>query len=321
MRTISVLWLLVAGFPLLSSDFSLLTSDLATPDQERPTFKAESELVVLHVSVRDRGGRYVTGLDKEAFTVIDDGKAQTIEMFSGEDVPASVGLLIDNSNSMFPSRDRVIAASAEFIGHSHPVDEIFVTTFNEAVRPVWGPSVMGDMDKVKFRSTIAGAIGARGMTAIYDGVLDGLRRISHGTHTRQVLIVVSDGDDNASAATEDQVMKELRESDAMVYAVILTDPLMRGGDPGFLKRLAKLTGGEAHQPRRVEELGDAFDRIARDIRSAYTLAYAPSHGESHEQIERKRRAVRVFVRSKDGRTLSVRHRDGYYEKARESSPQ
>ena len=116
--------LLIAGFLLVPLD--------ATAPQDRPTFKAESELVVLHVSVRDRDGRYVTGLDQDNFTVIDDGKPQTLQMFSGDEVPASIGVLIDNSNSMRPSRERVVASAVEFAGHSHPRDEIFVTTkFNK----------------------------------------------------------------------------------------------------------------------------------------------------------------------------------------------
>ena len=85
----------------------------------------------MHVSVRDRGGRYITGLTRDAFTVIDDGKPQTLEMFSADEVPASVGFLIDNSNSMRPSRDGVIASSVAFAKNSHPQDEIFVQTFNE----------------------------------------------------------------------------------------------------------------------------------------------------------------------------------------------
>ena len=126
-----------------SSHFSLLTSHFVTcRPQNRPTFKAHSELVVLHVSVRDRGGRYITGLDRDAFTVIDDGKPQTLSMFSADDVPASVGLLIDNSNSMRPNRERVIGSAVEFVKHSHPKDEIFVLTFNEHVRRAWGPSII-----------------------------------------------------------------------------------------------------------------------------------------------------------------------------------
>ena len=133
MRTIPLYSILVVG----SSHFSLRRPLAA---QDRPTFKSNSELVVLHVSVRDRGGRYITGLTKDAFTVIDDAKPQTLEMFSADEVPATVGFLIDNSNSMRPSRERVVASAVAFAKHSHPQDEIFVLTFNETVRQAWGPT-------------------------------------------------------------------------------------------------------------------------------------------------------------------------------------
>src|SRR5688572_8012711 len=142
---------------LLSSAFCL--SPLAF--QDRPTFKASSELVVLHVSVRDRGGRYITGLTKDAFTVIDDAKPQTLEMFSAEEVPATVGFLIDNSNSMRPSRERVVAAAVAFAQHSHPQDEIFALTFNEAVQDAWRPTIVADMNTAVFASAMSSAITAR----------------------------------------------------------------------------------------------------------------------------------------------------------------
>ena len=303
MRTSLFLSFALAGVGLLPSSFSLLAS------QERPTFKAESELVVLHVSVRDRGGRYISGLDRDAFTVIDDGKPQTLEMFSADEVPASIGFLIDNSNSMHPNRERVIAAAVEFARHSHPKDEIFVMTFNEQVRHAFGPAVAGEMHPTTFRAVMAGAIGARGMTAIYDGILAGLKQVGKGGQTRQVLIVVSDGDDNASTATRKDVIKQVHESDATIYTIALIDPVTREGNPGLLRELANETGGESYRPRRLEDVGEAFDRIARDIRSAYTLAYTPT-------TKTARHTVRVYVRPKDGRQLQVRTRDGYFEKTR-----
>jgi VWFA-related protein len=308
--------IIVAGLLLLSSSLSLSASS----PQERPTFKAESELVVLHVSVRDRGGRYITGLERDAFTVIDDGKPQTLEMFSAAEVPATVGFLIDNSNSMRPNRERVIASAVEFARHSHPKDEIFVLTFNEQVRPVFGPVVIDEMAMGEFGSAMSQAITARGMTAIYDGILEGLQRVGRGRHTRQVLIVISDGDDNASRSTLEEVIKQVHESDATIYTVALIDPLTREGNPRLLSRLARSTGGESYQPRRVEAIGDAFERIARDIRSAYTLAYAPTAATQAADDTGRRRTVRVYVRPKDGRALRVRTRDGYFEKTRGGTP-
>jgi Ca-activated chloride channel family protein len=307
MRMIACLCILVSGFSLAAQQ----------PEQPAPVFKAESELVVLHVSVRDRSGRYVSGLDRDAFTVIDDGKPQTLSMFSADDVPASVGLLIDNSNSMRPNRERVIVSAAEFVKHSHPKDQIFVLTFNEEVRRAWAPSITGETDPGQFASAMSSAIVARGMTAIYDAILEGLKRVAVGAHSRQVLIAVSDGDDNASKASRDELLKQVPQSDATIYTIALIDPLTREGNPQLLGRLARATGGESYRPKHADDISDAFDEIARDIRSAYTIAYSPTTataGKSEDQ--RRRRTVRVYVRSKDGRALRVRTRDGYFENLR-----
>lgn len=304
---------------LVASSVALPASSAARSrgPQDRPTFKANSELVVMHVSVRDRGGRYITGLTQDAFTVIDDGQPQKLEMFSAEEVPASVGILIDNSNSMQPNRDRVIASALAFARHSHPEDEMFVLTFNETVQHAFGPRVIADVDPGVFAQSMASAIVARGMTAIYDGLIAGLSRLEHAMHTRQVLIVVSDGGDNASKAKLDDVLTRVHNSDATVYSVALVDPLVRdGSNPGLLRRLARATGGEFYAPRKTGDVAQAFERISTDIRSAYTIAYTPTTSGNGTE-ERRRRTVRVYVRSKDGKVLNVRARDGYFEKSSE----
>jgi VWFA-related protein len=284
--------------------------------QDRPTFRSNAELVVLHVSVRDRSGHYITGLTRDAFTVIDDGKAQTLEMFSADEVPATVGFLIDNSNSMRPNRERVVASAVSFAKSAHPQDEIFVLTFNEVVRRAWGPTIVEHMDTAAFSKTMLQQIVARGMTAIYDAVIAGLDFLERAQHTRQVLILVSDGDDNASLATLDTVIQRVHDSDATVYSVALIDRLVRGGDPGLLKRLAKATGGEFYAPRDTDDVPEAFERITRDIRNAYTLAYVPT-ANGDGAAERRRRTVRVYVRGPNGKALNVRTRDGYFQKPRE----
>ena len=302
MRLVAVFTIVIAGFSLAGNATS------------QPVFKAESELVVLHVSVRDGGGRYVTGLPRDAFTIIDDGKPQTIEMFSADEVPASIAFLIDNSNSMRPNRERVIASAAEFIGHAHPSDELFVLTFNEEVRHAFGPALAGQIDRSRFVSAMSQAIAARGMTAIYDGILAGLKRLLNSQHSRQVLIVVSDGEDNASVAKLEDTIEKVRLSDATVYAVALTDPLIKGGDVGFLRKLARETGGETHQPRKMDQVPAAFERIAKDIRSAYTLAYAPARRSEDAESQPNRHEVQVYVRAGKGRAVRVRARDGYVDR-------
>jgi VWFA-related protein len=246
-----------------------------------------------------------------------DGKPQTLEMFSAEEVPATVGFLIDNSNSMRPNRERVIASSVSFAKNSHPKDEIFVLTFNETVRRAWGPSIVEEMNADAFAKTMDEQIVARGMTAIYDGILAGLERLTRARHTRQVLIVVSDGGDNASKGRVDDVLTRVHDSDATVYTVTLVDRLMRGeGNPRLMKRLARATGGESYTPRDVDDVPDAFEKIAKDIRSAYTLAYIPTTS-GNAAAERRRRTVRVYVHDPNGRVLDVRTRDGYFQKTSE----
>jgi Ca-activated chloride channel family protein len=284
------------------------TQSAVVPSPNQPVFSAKSELVVLHASVQDSRGRYVSGLGKEAFRVFENGEAQDIAMFSGEDVPATIGVLIDNSGSMQPSREMVVAGALAFSGTSHPEDEILVLTFNEHVRHAWGPVVVNQTTPAIFKSTVARAITATGMTAVYDAIVEGLNRVRNGKHSRQVLIVISDGGDNASTAKEADVIKLVHDSEATIYAVGLRDPVNRDGNPGLLRRLAKATGGSLVQPRRAAEMPVVLERIARDIRSAYTLAYAPSAATPSGA----RRMIRVHARSPDGKLLKVRTRDGAF---------
>jgi len=302
---------------LMASGAILVAASVTLLSQERPIFRSNSELVVMHVSVRDRGGRYITGLQQDAFTVIDDGRPQTLEMFSAEEVPATVGFLIDNSNSMRPNRERVVASAASFVKSSNPKDEIFVLTFNDVVRRAWGPSIVEEMNTDEFSRIMLGQIVAHGMTAIYDGIAGGLDRLTRAKHTRQVLIVVSDGGDNASRAKLDDVLREVHDSDATIYSVALIDRVMpREGNPRLMRRLARATGGEFYEPRDVDDIPDAFTKIAKDIRSAYTLAYIPT-ASGVSAAERRRRTVRVYVHGPDGKVLNVRTRDGYFEKRSE----
>ena len=162
------------------------------------------------------------------------------------------------------------------------------------------------------------AIVARGMTAIYDGIMSGLSRLERAKHTRQVLIVVSDGGDNASQAKLEETCRRA-----------CTTPTRRSTPwrssirsckttaiPGCCGAWRDSTGGEVYQPRRVEDVPEAFERIAKDIRNAYTLAYVPTKSGERSAAPR-RRTVKVYVRSQDGRVLSVRTRDGYFEKTHE----
>lgn len=301
---------MVSRDALLACALAAVVVAPAATGQERPTFTTRSELIVLHVIVEDRKGTYVSGLPKEAFTVEDNGKLQDVQFFSAADTPATIGLLVDSSTSMINKREMVVAAALGFTEMSNAEDELFVLAFNEQVAEIWQPRLIGSSSPAVMRRVLLGGIGARGMTALYDAIARGLDRLAHGRHTRQVLVVISDGDDNASTTTLDEVLARTRSSEAAIFTVILKDPVSREGNPRLMKRLAAETGGEAFEPASSRDLPETLRHIARDIRSAYTLGFAPAVSG-----EREHRKLKVTVRGPGGRALSARARGGYVGRA------
>jgi Ca-activated chloride channel family protein len=296
----------------VASGLALLLVWLPARAQEQPTFSTRAELVVLHVTVEDRNGAYISGLPKEAFTVLDNGRPQEVQFFSAADAPATIGLLIDNSTSMVNRREMVVAAALGFTEMSNAEDELFVLAFNEHVSEVWKPRIIGLTDLDVMRATLLNGISARGMTALYDAVTIGLQRLARGAHTRQVLVIVSDGTDNASRTPLEQMLEHMRASEAAIFAVILKDPVTREGNPGLLRRIARESGGEAFEPQKIDDLPATLQHIARDIRSAYTIGFAPESTIGERQL----RKLKVNVRTKEGRTFTARTRGGYIARGR-----
>jgi Ca-activated chloride channel homolog len=277
------------------------------PDPQTPVFTSRAELVVVHVTVKDRRGAYATGLTKDAFQIIEDRTPQRIDFFTGEDSPVTVGFLVDSSGSMREGRERVIAAAAAFAEASTSTDEIFALAFNEHVRAALPPSMPFTSHASVFRAALAGAMAAQGRTAMYDAISNGLSYVATGHHSRRVLVVVGDGGDNASTKTFEHVLREAQTSNAAIYTVGIIDPLENEADPGLLRRLAQATGGEAFFPRRVDDVEEVLRRIAHDIRNSYTLGYVSSNSSRDGQFRR----VRVVVTDPLRRSLLVRAREGY----------
>jgi VWFA-related protein len=275
--------------------------------EQAPVFSSAAELVVVHVTVTDRRGAYLTGLSRDAFRIVEDGIPQTIDLFTGEDSPVTVGLLVDSSGSMREGRERVIAAATAFAERSQQSDEIFALAFNELVRAALPPSTPFTNDPSVFRVALAAAMGAHGRTAMYDAIRSGLTYVTKGSHPRRVLVLVGDGGDNASTATFDQVLKEAQASNAAIYTVGVIDPLEREADPRLLRRIAQATGGASYFPRHVNEVADVLREIARDIRHSYTLGYVSSNSARDGGFRR----IRVTVTDPIRRSLVVRARDGY----------
>ncbi len=276
--------------------------------QPAPNFSAESQVVVLHVAVRD-GKSYVNGLEQHAFRVFEDKQRQPIRFFSSQDAPVTVGLLIDSSGSMAPNREMVIAASLGFAKTSNPQDEMFVLGFNERLSRPLPPDSPFTSDISTLRTALVRAITARGQTAIYDAINEGLKDVGKGQFDRQVLVVVSDGGDNASSTTRAQVLANAQASNAVIYTVALVDPLDTEADPGFLSQLSELSGGQAFRPKSIAEVGDVLQQIAHDIRNMYTLGYVPPASVSSRKEELRR--VSVDAVSPTGRKLKVRTRRAY----------
>jgi Ca-activated chloride channel family protein len=277
-----------------------------TPPAEPPSFRsASSELVVLPVTVTDKKHRLVTDLSGDHFVVYDNDRRQTITLFTNQDTPVTIGLVIDNSASMRPKLAEVGAATMAFARLSNPQDEIFTVAFNDTVRD----AVPGRPLFASNFAELAAAVHSlvpQGRTALYDSLLFGLDHLAGGTRPRKVLVLISDGGDNASRATLNEVLIRARRSNAAIYTIGLFDNDNLDRNPGVLKSLARTTGGERFLPEAAGPLFQACERIAREIRSGYTIGYVPPDrdGSYHR--------VRVQIEPADPRRLTLRTRPGYF---------
>ena len=269
---------------------------------QEPAFRTETRLIVLHATVRNARGELVTNLERSAFTVYENGKRQPITLFRRDDIPVSLGLLIDNSGSMRTLRSKVEAAALALARASNPEDEIFVLNFNDKAR----------ID-VPFTSDVGvleagiGRVDSIGGTAMRDAIDMAQTYLSaHATRDRKVLLVITDGIDNASIATRDRIEKQAEQRDTVIFAVGLfgdDDRVKQGRHE--LDQLADRTGGIAYYPADVDQIDAVALEIARQIRNQYTIAYAPLN----QALDGTYRAIRVAVSGPAH--LSVRARAGY----------
>lgn len=271
--------------------------------------KIDVSLVVLHTTVVDDRGRFAEGLKQENFRVFEDKAEQKLSVFKREDVPVSFGLVIDNSGSMRDKRERVNAAALTFVRTSNPQDEGFVVNFND--------DFYLDMDK-DFTSNInemkeaLERIDSRGSTALRDAVIGSLDHLKKGSRDKKVLLVVTDGEDNASRKTFEETLKIVQSSDAVIYTVgLLSEESKKSAKRArrALQDLSQATGGLAFFPENVQDVESICAQIAHDIRNQYTLAYYPTNTRRDGTF----RTVQVSVAPPQGRgKLIARTRTGYY---------
>ena len=274
--------------------------------------------MVLHVTVADASGRLVLDLNRNNFRVFEDKIEQKVSLFSHEDIPITMGLVIDNSASMETKRAQVNAAALTFVRTSNPQDEAFVVNFNGDYYLDTEHDFTSDPKEL---DDALSRIETRGGTALYDAVIGSLDHLKKGHKDKRVLLVVTDGDDNASRETFDQTIKAAQQSSATIYTIGIFSEEDRKTDKGMVRRskkvlqeLAEATGGQAYFPASLEEVTPICEHVADELRKQYTLGYYPTNSAKDGTF----RAVRVQVQSSRGK-LSVRSRTGYYA-PKESSP-
>ena len=300
-------------FALISLSAVLVTARSSLQqgrDEGQFTIAVDVDLVVFNVTVTDGRGRHVSGLKQSDFHIHEENRLQDIKLFSAEDVPASVGLLIDNSGSMRDKHADVAGAALGFAEASNSGDEMFVVSFNERVYLGLPSPIRFTNDPDQIRSALLrNAPG--GLTALYDALAVGIDHLKAGTRDRKALVVLSDGGDNASRYDLDDVLELALRSTATIYTIGIYDETDRDRNPRVLRQIAELSGGQAYFPRAVRDLEQVWRDIAGAIRSQYTIGYHSSNPARDGAF----RKVTITASRNGERNLRVTARQGYVASA------
>jgi VWFA-related protein len=288
--------------------------------QQTPTvFRADTRLVVCQTTVVDnKTGHLVIDLPKSVFSVFENDVKQEIKVFKREDVPVSMGLIIDNSGSMRPKRASVEAAALDLVKDSNPDDEVFIVNFNDTAyidNPNDKPFT-SDIEEMKEALT---RIDARGGTAMRDAIQQSIDWMKKAHKDKKVLVVITDGVDNSSdeANSLENVVRSARQSGVLIYCVgLLSEETKRDAANARreLKALAQASGGETYYPAEVSEVDRIAHQVARDIRSQYTIEYTPTN----TAMDGTYRKIRVAVDAPGH--LTPRTRTGYYATPDQAQP-
>ena len=268
------------------------------------TIQTTSRPVLLDVSVKDAAGGFVSGLTKDQFKVFENGKPQEISQFANSDIPVTAGIAVDQSGSMRPKRAQVVTAALVFIQASNPMDEMFVVNFNEKPRRGLPDDVLFSDNVQQLRSALWQG-DPEGRTALYDAIEMSLRQLEFGRQAKKTLVVISDGGDNHSKHTFQEVMKDVLSSLVTIYTVGIYDEDDPERNEGVLKNLAHVSGGVFYHPQALEDIVPICRQIAKDIRTRYTIGYVPN---AEGKMERH---IKVQAFSPDHPKLIVRTRTSY----------
>jgi len=275
-------------------------------------FHKQVDEVLLHATVVDERNRLVTNLERNDFTVFENGKPQKMTSFRREDIPVAMGIVIDNSGSMREKRPAVNAAAINLVQASNPQDKVFIVNFNE--------EYFLDQDYTSSIPKLKDAlerIEARGGTALYDATVasaDHLKKA--GSLEKKVLLVVTDGEDNASRESLEQTVRRLQfENGPTVYTIGLLQEEHSKRARRALRAMAEETGGEAFFPKDLAEVNAIASQIAHDIRNQYTIGYKPDTPQNVGGY----RTIKVDAQAKGYKKLQVRTRSGYYAGRQQAS--
>ena len=272
--------------------------------------RAEVEEVSLNVTVLDSKGSIVQDLKRDDFKVLEDGVQQTLLSFQHADIPVSIGLVIDNSGSMYKKRPSVNKSALDLILVSNPKDEAFVVNFADDA--YIDQDLTGDASKLK--DGLA-HIESRGGTALYDAVVASADKLAADAHRpKQVIVIITDGEDNASTLNLEQAIRRVQQlSGPVIYSIgLLFGDEMSHGEVRHARRALEMlsgeTGGIAFFPKSLDQVDEIAAEVARDIRSQYTLAYHSTKPSTDPGF----RKVTVIAQAKGEGKLNVRTRTGYF---------
>ena len=267
-----------------------------------------ADLVLVPLTVTDPQNRLVTGLERSNFALFDGNVPQTIKSFATEDAPLSIGIVFDLSGSMQSKFVRARKALSEFLRTSNPQDEFFVVGFND--RPAVLVDYTSDVEDVEARMVM---LRPENRTALIDAIYLGVNKLRDAKYTRKALLVVSDGGDNRSRYTENELNRIVRESEVQIYSIGIFDTyaptVEEQNGPQLLHQLSEATGGRLFQVRDVQDLSDIAERISEELRNEYVIGYTPTD-RRHNGVYRK---LNVRLLPPPGLPdLTVHNREGYY---------
>ena len=302
--------------PLLAFLFLLAVTTRASDGQDAPAqFRAEVDQVVVYSAVYDRNNGLVSDLTAEDFTIYEDKVEQEVTYFGQDDIPSTLGVVIDTSGSMRDKFDRVDEATRLFLSMNHSENELFLVSFKDEVSLEEGFT----RDVQDIYDALDNVIISGG-TALYDAIYLAVDQAREGSEPKKALLVFTDGEDKDSYYSHQDLLEKIQESDVQIYIIAFLDPeLSRGG--GFfglfkserekiekaLRAVPEETGGQSFFPDQISQLKEVFGSIARELRNQYRLAYI----STNRVRDGKWREVDVLVRNSKARGFKVRAKKGY----------